>query len=72
MKLPRDIGGLELAKKLTRYGYPVSRQTGSHLRLTTYRDGEHPITIPAHISLRIGALNSILYRSRSTSQTRQV
>ena len=35
MKLPRDIGGMELAKKLQRFGYQVTRQTGSHIRLTT-------------------------------------
>ena len=35
MKLPRDIGGEELAKILNKYGYEVTRQTGNHLRLTT-------------------------------------
>lgn len=38
MKLPRDIGGSELASLLGKYGYHVTRQTGSHLRLTsTYK-----------------------------------
>ena len=60
MRLPRDIGGAGLAKALTRYGYQVTRQTGSHLRLTTNLSGEHHITIPAHDSLRIGTLNAIL------------
>ena len=60
MKIPRDIGGTELAKALQRYGYQVTRQTGSHLRLTTQRGGEHHITIPAHNSLRIGTISSIL------------
>ena len=35
MKLPRDLSGLDLAKALSNVGYRVSRQTGSHLRLTT-------------------------------------
>jgi len=35
MKLPRDISGEELAKLLRKYGYKVTRQTGSHMRLTT-------------------------------------
>jgi predicted RNA binding protein YcfA (HicA-like mRNA interferase family) len=34
MKLPRDLSGAELAKALAQLGYRVTRQTGSHLRLT--------------------------------------
>jgi predicted RNA binding protein YcfA (HicA-like mRNA interferase family) len=60
MKLPRDMGGADLAKALAQYGYQVTRQTGSHLRLTSKQQGEHHITIPAHEMLRIGTLNSIL------------
>lgn len=60
MKIPRDIGGRDLAKALGRYGYQISRQTGSHMRLTTLQGGEHHITIPAHQSLRIGTLSAIL------------
>jgi predicted RNA binding protein YcfA (HicA-like mRNA interferase family) len=60
MKLPRDIGGLELAKVLGRYGYQVTRQSGSHLRLTTQTPSEHHLTIPAHAALRLGTLNAIM------------
>ena len=60
MKIPRDIGGAELVKALQRYGYRVTRQTGSHLRLTTRHGGEHHVTIPAHSPLRIGTLGAIL------------
>ncbi len=60
MKLPRDLGGRELAKLLSRYGYRVSRQTGSHLRLTTSLGGEHHVTIPAHDALRVGTVSAIL------------
>jgi len=45
MKLPREISGTEIAKLLKKYGYEVTRQTGSHLRLTTVLKGEHHITI---------------------------
>jgi predicted RNA binding protein YcfA (HicA-like mRNA interferase family) len=31
MKLPRDLSGNELAKKLSIFGYRITRQTGSHL-----------------------------------------
>jgi predicted RNA binding protein YcfA (HicA-like mRNA interferase family) len=41
-------------------GYQVTRQTGSHLRLTTEEDGEHHVTIPRHSPLRIGTLAAIL------------
>lgn len=60
MKLPRDISGGELAKKFKILGYEVMRQPGSHLRLTTVKNGEHHITIPNHLSLKIGTLASII------------
>ena len=60
MRLPRDLSGDELAGLLRVYGYVLTRQTGSHLRLTTTLDGEHHITIPHHGSLRAGTLNAIL------------
>lgn len=60
MKLPREISGQELAKLLKRYGYEITRQTGSHIRLTATLQGEHHITIPAHKYLKIGTLSGIL------------
>jgi predicted RNA binding protein YcfA (HicA-like mRNA interferase family) len=60
MKLPRDIGGEELAKLLSKYGYEITRQTGSHLRLTTNLKGEHHLTIPKHKPLKVGTLSGIL------------
>jgi predicted RNA binding protein YcfA (HicA-like mRNA interferase family) len=61
MKLPRDIGGEELANLLKRYGYQVSRQTGSHMRLTsTIKGRDNHLTIPKHKPLKIGTLNGIL------------
>jgi predicted RNA binding protein YcfA (HicA-like mRNA interferase family) len=60
MKLPRDVSGNELARRLALFGYRVTRQTGSHLRLTTYEHGEHHLTIPNHPSLRVGTLAAIL------------
>jgi len=60
MKLPRDLSGLDLAKSLHRLGYEVTRQTGSHLRLTTSQHGQHHITIPMHDPLKIGTLAAVL------------
>jgi predicted RNA binding protein YcfA (HicA-like mRNA interferase family) len=45
---------------LERLGYEVTRQSGSHLRLTTLQGGEHHVTIPRHRSLRTGTIAGIL------------
>ncbi len=60
MRLPRDLSGADLAQALKQFGYRITRQTGSHLRLTTSEHGEHHLTIPDHDPLRIGTLSSIL------------
>ena len=60
MKLPRDISGASLIKSCEKLGYIVTRQTGSHIRLTTEQKGQHHITIPNHSPIRIGTLSSIL------------
>lgn len=61
MRLPRDISGEDLIKKLRKLGYEINRQTGSHIRLNLRKSGqEHHLTIPRHKSLRIGTLNNIL------------
>ena len=54
MKLPRGLSGEEFAQILRRYEYEITRQTGSHLRLTCKLEGaEHHVTIPAHRLLRL-------------------
>jgi len=60
MRLPRDLSGSDLAQALRKFGYRVTRQTGSHLRLTTTEHGEHHLTIPQHNPLRIGTLSAVL------------
>ncbi len=60
MKLPRDLSGAELAKALSGIGYRITRQTGSHLRLTLDTPPQHHITIPAHDTLKVGTLSAIL------------
>jgi predicted RNA binding protein YcfA (HicA-like mRNA interferase family) len=60
MKIPRNLSGEDLVKRLSQFGYEVSRQTGSHIRLTTTQGGQHHVTVPAHDPLRVGTLNSIL------------
>jgi len=60
MRIPRDIGAEELITLLRRYQYRETRQTGSHIRLTTVSGGEHHLTIPRHKPLRVGTPHAIL------------
>jgi predicted RNA binding protein YcfA (HicA-like mRNA interferase family) len=60
VKLPRDVSGDDLAKALKVLGYQVTRQAGSHLRLTADENGEHHVTIPRHDPLRIGTFAAVL------------
>lgn len=60
MRLPRDVSGDDLVRALRRLGYEVSRQTGSHQRLTTQEGGEHHVTVPRHRTLSLGTLSAIV------------
>ena len=60
MKLPRGLTGAELVRNLQRLGYAVTRQTGSHIRLTCTHSFAHHLTVPNHDPLRVGTLSSIL------------
>jgi predicted RNA binding protein YcfA (HicA-like mRNA interferase family) len=59
---PRDINGMQLAKALGRVGYAVTRQSGSHIRLTLSAAPEHHVTIPAHQPLKLGTLAEVCGR----------
>jgi predicted RNA binding protein YcfA (HicA-like mRNA interferase family) len=54
------LSGAELAKLLEAFGYVLTRQKGSHSRLTTHVGGEHHLTVPNHDALRAGTLNGVL------------
>ena len=60
MRIPRDLSASDLNKILKKLGYDVTRQTGSHIRLTTTVKGQHHVTVPNHDPIKIGTLNSIL------------
>ncbi len=62
MRLPRDIDGPQLAKALAVLGYETTRQKGSHVRLTTERDGQNHEVIPWHHPIKTGTLAAILKR----------
>lgn len=76
MKLPRNLSGAQLINALEQLGYQPTRQTGSHVRLTSlplpqagkgtteslheFHVNEHHLTVPLHDPLRIGTLAAIL------------
>jgi predicted RNA binding protein YcfA (HicA-like mRNA interferase family) len=61
MRTPRDLTGAELASVLKKkLAYEITRQKGSHIRLTTQEPSEHHITIPNHDPLKLGTLSAIL------------
>lgn len=55
MKLLRDLAGHDLVKSLHKLGYAVTRQSGSHVRITRI-GGEHHEVIPNHSTIKIGTL----------------
>ena len=61
MKRPRDLSARELVRMLRPLGYRVTRQVGSHMRLTTEDRGQHHLTIPAHRRLTIGKISAMLW-----------
>jgi predicted RNA binding protein YcfA (HicA-like mRNA interferase family) len=61
LKLPRDVSGDDLVRSLRRFGYETTRQTGSHIRLSSNLKGtQHHVTIPNHKQLKVGTLAEIL------------
>ena len=67
MKLPRDLSGQDLAQALRKLGYRITRQTGSHIRLTTQRRAS--ITSPFQITTLCGSARWPGYCSRSAVTT---
>lgn len=61
MKTPRDLSGIELIALIRKnFGYEITRQKGSHIRVSTQKNGEHHLSIPNHSPIRIGTLENIL------------
>ena len=60
MKLPRDVDARQLIKALEKLGYAVTRQSGSHIRLTGNTPTPHSLTVPDHSPLKVGTLHAIL------------
>jgi predicted RNA binding protein YcfA (HicA-like mRNA interferase family) len=60
MKTPRDVSGRDMIKALKIFDYEIVRQNGSHIMITTQKNGEHHLAIPNHSPLKIGTLNAII------------
>jgi predicted RNA binding protein YcfA (HicA-like mRNA interferase family) len=64
MKLPQ-ISGKELIKILSKFGFKVVRQRGSHVRLEKKTNGKIiKITVPMHPNLKRGTLSRIIKDSK--------
>lgn len=57
MKLPRDISGEDAVRVLSRMGFEVVRQHGSHIRLAR---GQARLTVPKHKTIAPKTLQTIL------------
>jgi len=60
MRLPRDLEPQRLIRALGSLGYQPTRQSGSHIRITTQLNGEHHEVVPNGKPIKIGTLQSIL------------
>jgi len=60
MRLPRDVSATDVIRRLAKYGYRVTRQRGSHVRLTTQERGEHHLNVPEHDALHVGTPSGML------------
>ena len=65
MRVPRDLDGDSLVRRLRRLGYVKTRQRSSHVRLTLPPDpaagrAERHLTVPLHDPIRVGTLSGIL------------
>lgn len=65
-KLP-VVSGQDLIRVLTRLGYEVARQRGSHVRIRHATDSrKRPLTVPLHDELAFGTLKRILRDAQLT------
>lgn len=55
------VSGREVTAALSRIGYPIVRQRGSHVRMRHPTDrNRRPVTVPQHRALKPGTLHAIL------------
>jgi len=64
-KLPL-ISGIEAVKALSKKGYSIDHQTGSHLILRNSEEPHRRLTVPNHRELAKGTLRAIIRQSGLT------
>lgn len=57
MKLPRDVSGRDAVKALRRLGFAITRQEGSHIRMSK---GGHHVTVPNHRAILPKTLQNVI------------
>lgn len=67
-KLPSNISGDKLVKFLTKLGYEIDHQTGSHIILRQNKEPFKRITVPRHPSLAKGTLRAIIKQAGLTRE----
>jgi len=60
MKIPPDILGRDIIKALKVFGYETVRQNGSHIMVTSIKNGEHHLVITNHSPVKVVTLNGII------------
>lgn len=66
-KLP-TVSGKKIAKALSKFGYEIDHQTGSHLILRQKEVPHRRVTVPNHDPIAKGTLNAII---KQTGLTRE-
>ena len=57
MRIPRDVNGTEAVKALSRLGFAVKRQSGSHLIM---RKDARTVVVPMHKPIKPGTLAGLI------------
>lgn len=66
-KLP-VLSGREVVKALSRLGYEIDHQTGSHMILRNRNPPHRRLTVPNHREIAIGTLLAIIRQSGLTRE----
>ena len=66
-KLP-IISGIKTVKALSKIGYEIDHQTGSHLILRNKQEPHRRLTVPNHDELAKGTLRAIIKQSGLTKE----
>lgn len=65
LKLP-IISGIEAVKALSKIGYEVDHQTGSHIILRQRKDPHRRLTVPNHKEIAKGTLRGLIKQAGLT------